>query len=208
MKNRYLGIALLLVLLLSALLPAALAEGKVELVPQVFWAGEQPWSIGLENAPDNAKLISVKSSNPKVLKVSGEDVFSIGFDPLQPGKSKVTVKYSVGKKVSEVSAVFTVRKFPSVFKTLKFNGKSIQPTYAKNIYEIDNYKKTSATFTYKLKSTWKLLTAALDIEGQERVPLVSGKSFKIPKGKESYIVVDAQEKKTGAYIVFFIHIYR
>ena len=181
----------------------------MELIPQVFWAGEQGWCLGLENAPENAKLVSVKSSNPKVLRVSGEDVFAIGFDPLQPGKSKVTVKYSVGKKVSEVSAVFTVKKFPSVFSTLKFNGKSIQPSYAKNIYEIHNYKKTSATLTFKLKSAWNLLSAGLDIEGEgERVPLVSGKSFKIPKGKESYIAIDAQEKKTGDYIVFFIHIYR
>ncbi len=212
MKNRFLRVLALCVLaalLCATALPAFAASPKPEMPSHTFWAGERRWCLGVYNAPEDARLVSVKSSNPKVLRVEkGDSLDNIFWEPLKPGKSKVTVTYKVGRKKQSISATYTVRKFPAPFDTLKVNGKSISPSSQKNIYDLENYKKTRATTTYKPKKGWEVVENGFEVFDEDRITLKSGKSVKIPKGKSGYAVIGLMNKKTGNHIVFFIHFYR
>ena len=214
MKKNYLRIfslCVLAALLFVIAVPVFAADQKAEMPLQTFWAGEQSWRLGVYNAPKNARFVSVKSSNPKVLKVvkDGTSLDDIFWSPLKAGKSKVTVTYKVGKKKTAISATYTVKKFPSPFSELKINGKSIKPTTScKNVYTINNYKKTKATITFPAKKGWTNLEKGFEVFGGKRFEIKSGKSFKIPKGKSGYAVISFQNEKTKDIIIYFINFFR
>lgn len=200
MKKRALRTAVLCLLmaLLLGLTPALAAKGSIN--AETLWLGGMGTQIFFDNVPDNAKVISVKSSKPSVLSADkwGSTIYDMAVFPEGIGKSKVTVKYKVGKKTYTISGTYTVKKFPTVFSTLKVNGKKIRSSDTKNLYFIENYKKTSATLTFKAKSPWKVLNADLHIlETEKRSEVTSGKAFKIPKGKDAEVSIYLRNKKTG-----------
>ena len=216
MKSKFLkvlSLCMLLALVVGAVPAFAIEEIKTGYMPeQTFWAGERTWSIGIYGTPDGAKLVSVKSSKPKVLKVtktSSDPLDGISWTPLKPGTSKVSVTYKdkEGKKTT-ISANYTVKKMPSPFSKLKVNGKSVKPSSMKNIYSFNKYTKTSATITFKAKSGWKVVEKGFEVFGKDRKTLKSGKKYKIPKGKDAYAVIGLQNKKTGDRVVYFFEFYR
>lgn len=200
----------LIVLLLSSLATAALAAPKPQLLMRTFWAGEQTWGFQIEDMPEGAKIVSVKSSNPKVLKAySGSSSDNLlFFDPLKPGKSKVTVTIKDGSKTSTLSAVYTVKKFPSTIATLKVNGKAIKHAESKNVFFVRNYKPTETTVTFKPKKGWSVTYSYVCIDYEEPVDIKSDKSFNIPKGKNADVVIGMMDTKTKEDIVYFIYFIR
>lgn len=179
--------------------PAFAAKGK--LIPDTLWLGGMGSQVYVENVPDNAKLISVKSSNTSVLRADkfGSEMYNMAVFPVsKTGKSRITVKYKVGKKAYTVSGVFTVKKFPKLFSTLKLNGKIITSSGTKDMYQISSYKKSKATLTYKAKSPWIVEHAEVHvIDSNDIRDITSGKSFRIPKGKEAEASIYLGNKKTG-----------
>lgn len=200
----------LIVLLLSALATTAVAAPKPQLPMRTFWAGEQTWGLQVEDMPEGAKIVSVKSSNPKVLKAynEGSEEGILFFDPLKPGKSKVTVILNNGGKNTTLTAVYTVKKFPSTFATLKVNGKAIKPTEYKNIYRVKNYKPTKTTVTFKPKKGWSVTFSYVSIDYKEPSDIKSGKSFNIPKGKNAYVGIGMTNTKTKEDVIYFIDFIR
>ena len=88
---RIFSLCILAALLSVAAVPVFAASHKAEMPRHIFWAGEQSWEPGVYNAPKNASLVSVKSSNPKVLKVEkdGNELDAIFRSLLKVGKRRV-----------------------------------------------------------------------------------------------------------------------
>lgn len=210
MKSKFLkvlSLCMLLALVIGAVPAFAIVEIKTGYMPeQTFWAGEQPLNIGIYGTPDGARLVSVRSSEPKVLKVtktSSDPLDGITWTPLKPGTSKVSVTYKdkEGKKTT-ISANYTVKKMPSPFSKLKVNGKKVKTSEYKNVYSFDKYTKTSATITFKVKSGWTVTRKNFEVFGKDRVKLKSGKKYKISKSKEAWAVISLKNKKSGDEVVY------
>lgn len=150
-----------------------LAAGTVSLDQQAkpVFSDEQYWAnsptqygIWIYGFPENAKVTSITSSKPSVIKIKTHD----GADKTncnsyyvivgKAGKSKVTVKYKVGSKSYSLSATYTVLNFPNAIKKLTFNGESIDvPTSKnpKNRGEVFGFTGTKGKVELELADGWE-----------------------------------------------------
>ena len=114
--------------------------------------------------------ISVKSSNPKVVKVKGtayrnssegKPKYYAGYSitPVSPGKAKITVTVTVNKKKYTKTCVYTIYKWENPFKVLKAGNLNCQPLFQKTNYCRLKRKTLSGKFTYKLKQDFTLVSA-------------------------------------------------
>ena len=161
--RRFLTVCLASFLLTLVLGTSAFAEGKISIEKRTLWA-DCEYFFGVtfnENMPERAKLVSVKSSNPSVIRaeLNGTGIYDSTLYPLKPGKSKITVTYKLDGKKYKVSATHTVKKYPAPYSYIKVNGKKINLSETKYYYDIDKYKKTSAKIQIKLKKGWKIADA-------------------------------------------------
>ena len=76
---RMLALLLALMILCGAAIPA-MAAAKPSIVTETLWAGCEYYScITFKNMPDDAKVVSIKSSNPKIIqvKVFSDDLYDL-----------------------------------------------------------------------------------------------------------------------------------
>lgn len=217
MKNKFLRILVLVMLLALVVgtVPAMAASKKVKINAETLWADAYGFQISAENVPENAKVTSVKSSNKSVLKVKKYgDTFSdiIVFPGTKTGKAKITVKYKVGKNsYSVTSPNYTVKKFPNAIKSLKIkignSTKTVNLKKNKIDYIVNKFNETKATVTVKAASDWRVGSLHL-YSGSTDKDIKSGKSFKVPKGENGEISIALQNKKSGAWFLYHIGLYR
>lgn len=210
-KIRFAAVLMFLAVLLSAAAFSVSAEsGKIKLETHTYWAGTPAaYTVFAENLPDNAKLVSIKSSKPGVLSAEkwGSDKWDCAVTPLKKGKSTVTVTYKIKGKKVKVSGVFTVKPYPNAIKKLVYNGKSI--SLKKNKFEADKISKTTKKVSIKVTPAkgWKL-RSPIEIlsEGGSYKTLKNGKSVKISPKKPRVAALITLENKKGEEFDYFINI--
>ncbi len=163
MKRTRLSVLLILisVLILSAssVSYAGSSPKRLETFGTTYWAGAPFWyTVLAKKLPDNAKLISIKSSNPKVLKAKqyGSGTHDSAVRPMKNGKSKITIKYRTGKKTISISDTLTVKKYPKAIKKIIYNGKPIN--LKKNKFEVERIAKSDNVVKVKVipNKGWKV----------------------------------------------------
>lgn len=213
MKKR-IAIVTLLAIVLSLMLAAssaALAKGlDLKLETHTYWEKDPScYTVFTENLPENAKLVSIKSAKPKVLRAEkwGSGKWDCGVVPLKAGKSKVTVVYKISGKKVTVSGTFTVKKYPNAIKKLTFNKKAID--LKKYPFEIDNFKQAAKTITIKVTpaSGWKLVSPIEILsEGCSYKTVKNGKSVNISLKKPRVSALITLHNKLGEEFEYFINI--
>lgn len=191
MKKFVRALSLLLALLTLAAAVPALADIYDEpyIQTETLWARcEYGFGITFVNIPMEAKLVSVSSSNKKVLRVRkfSSDMNDTLLEPLKAGTAKVTAKYKVGSKNYTLSAVYTVKDYPNPLKSVLVDGKAIDIVNNRYYFDFENYSKAKTVIKLNLASGWKVSWTwgfIRDKNGNEKeFAPKSGKSFKIPKG--------------------------
>lgn len=123
---------------------------------------DSDWDI-----PDKCTLVSVKSSNTKVLEAEkdGTSLYNLHLEPKKVGKSTVTVKYKYKGKTYTIRKVCKVKKYPDAIKSLKVNGRSVDLDNEefRFDYDISEYKKTSAKIKLTPDSGWKIQSVDMTI---------------------------------------------
>ena len=182
MKKRIVAV-LLLTMLLSTLFVAEAEKLDLRMETHTYWENAPyMYTVFTENLPEDAKLVSIKSSNPSVLKAEkwGSDKWDAVVGPLKPGTSTITVVYKIkGKKVT-VNGTFTVKKSPNAIKALTLNNQAIN--VKKNRFEAKCYDLAANKITIKVTpaSGWKL-AGPIEIlsEGCSYKTVKNGKTVKI-----------------------------
>lgn len=208
-----LSITLLLTLLASVMLPAS-AAAKPSIQKGDLWVGSPKRTPILLDWPDEAKIVSIKSANPSMLKVGKEKGFGpwgIWMLPLKVGKCRITIRYKLNGKTSSMSRVITIKKYPNPFAWIKVNGKKVD--LKKNGFEFysRNYKKKTFTVGFKLNADWKLDSNPcpgaywIGDELGDRIKWKNGKSFKLPARCDRLCAaIDAVNKTTGDFFNYEI----
>ena len=212
---RILSLILVLATLLCVAAPA-LAAQKVSIAPKTLWAGcEYTFGIDFNNMPENAKLVSVKSSNSKVLKATkyGSAIYDTDLTPLKVGKAKVTVTYKIGSKKDTVSATYTVKKYPNPLKRVTVDGKALDIKNNKYYYDFNKFKGTKPLVKLTLAKGWKIAWTwgftqkkGDDSTFKEFNPK-NGKAFNLPKGYEGCVFYTLKNTK-GDEIQYGVRFWR
>ncbi len=153
------------------------------------------WGGSVQNL-DNGKIISVKSSKPKVLSVSFQKGSnSLSYSGLKAGKSVITVKVKKGGKTYTLkSTVRVVADKP--FKYIKYNNKNI---YKNNEYR-SNFQhglKSGKKLTWKMKKGYKVTKAQYVISGSgsSYKKVKNGQKMKIVKNKTTWVSYEIKTPK-------------
>lgn len=217
-QTRMLALLLALATLLCLAAPSmAMAETpKPTIATETLWAGCEYYScVFFNDMPDGAKLISIKSSKPKVIRAekTGSNIYDDYLVPLKVGKSKITIKYKYQGKTDTLSAVYTVKKYPNPLSQVTVDGKALDIKNNLYYYDCNHYKGTKPLIKVKPAKGWKIdwtwgytQKPGDDSTFKEFSPR-SGKAFKLPKGYEGgafYTLVNSK----GDSIQYGIHFYR
>ena len=163
--------------------------------------------------PVDYELVSVKSSNSKMIKIStfkDQNGTHFFMEPKKLGKCKLTVTYKYKGKKKTVKANFTVKKYVNPCKSIKVNGKSIDLKSNNIDYYLHNYKKSSLKIKLTLKKGWSIEYASctrkmgdyLDISSDT---LLKGKKINIGKGESPSVCLNfINEKGDRIKYPFFI----
>ena len=208
---------LLVVFALAGLAGSALAATlKPAIEPRTLWAGcEYYSSVDFVDMPENAKILSVKSSRPGIIKAHREssNIYDNYLEPLKAGKSKITVKYKYEGKTSTISATFTVKKYPNPLTSVTVDGKARNLKANPYYLDINKYKGTKPLVKVKLAKGWKIAYTwgytekpGAEDSFKEFNPR-NGRSFKLPKGYEAGVFFTMANAK-GEEIQYGIHFYR
>ncbi len=190
----------------------AFAEDKYFVHAETLWAGNtSSVSSPYGNFPDDIKIISVKSSKPKIVKITKNDnptkIYDYQLVPLKAGKSTITVKFKEGGKTYTASGVFTVKKYPNPFEYIKVNGKKIDLKKNKYDYSPEKYTKSKAKISVKLKKGWKFENwEKLDFATNQYThpKTLNGKSFKVGKDGThvGFSIVNSKGDSFFYYMIF------
>ena len=167
---------------------------NVEISPVTIWTdgglGPGGGHMGFNSFSDGTKVLAVKSSNKKVLKVKykkGDDPrWSIWLTGIKPGNSRVTITYQDWSGKHTTSAVYTVKKYPKVFKSFTVNGKKVDFSKYPDTYWGNGKGVKNVKIKYKLNKGWKLTrTEGVYYEGGRELYFkpVNGKKFAFKKPK-------------------------
>ena len=218
-RLKRISLLLAMAFVLTILAPASFAEAKTPkttIVTETLWAGCEYFpTLQYNNMPSNAKIVSVKSSNTKVIKVEKQssDINDTLLYPLKPGKAKITVKYKVKGKTKTVSATFKVKKYPNPLLSVKVNGKKLDIKTYKFYYDFYKYKATNTKIQVKLAKGWKIADAyrftekSKDGSDFNDYNVKNGKAFKVKKGYNCYVFFNLVNSK-GEYLQYGIRLYR
>lgn len=203
-KTRLLSLCLMAMLLFGFLTPA-LATGKIEPWLPLYGGQASYYACEIHGMPDNAKLVSAKSSDTKIMKtmIAKNELL---VKALKAGKATITVKYKVGGKTTTVKDTLYAEKFPKIFKSLKVAGKTVD--LKKNVggYTLKKYKKNSAKIDVTVAKGWEINSIWGYADGKE-LSISNHKSFKIPKKKNAFVCIEVYNDK-GQYIPYEIEIKR
>lgn len=216
MKKRVLSLlslCLLLAVLSASMLPA-IAATKPSIQKGDLWVGSPKRTPILLDFPDDAKILSIKSANPSMLKVGKEKGFGpwgIWMLPLKVGKCRITIRYKLNGKTSSMSQVITIKKYPSPFAWIKVNGKKVDLKKNKFEFYSRNYKKKTFTVSFKLNAGWKLDSNPcpgaywIGDDFGDGFKWKNGKSFKLPAEYDRLCAaIDIVNKNTGDFFNYEI----
>ena len=124
-----------------------------------FWTGYSG-SLYLysDDVEYNEDIISAKSSNTKVAKITKEidvDTYLYFLECKKAGKTTITVKFRTPDGDKTLKKTITVKKYPNEFKSLKVNGKKVNIKKNKFYYNCTTSKKT-VSIKGVLKKGWKI----------------------------------------------------
>ena len=158
--------SLILLAFLSCLfaLPVNAADPKI-VPPAAVWAdggiSEGGNHVCFNKWIEGGKVISAKSSNPKILKITnvqkGGDVnYSVYFEGVKPGKAQLTVVYKLNGRKYTAKATYIVKPYPKVFRFFKVNGEDVDFKAYPGDYYFAPPKSKKITIRYKLTNGWKV----------------------------------------------------
>ena len=161
MKNRFATLlALLMALVLAAgAVPATAAAKKASIITEKLYSYSGRYFIELKNWTYDEEIISVTSSNSKVIKVPDKHYRWVKVRAA--GKAKITIKYKLNDVTYTTSATFTVVKYPSPIKSLRVDGRAI-PLKGNNKVYFDYWpegveeEKVSVTINLIPASGWRI----------------------------------------------------
>ncbi len=166
-------------------------------MPYLFWNGVDAYT---------AKVISVKSSKPGVIKATfkkNKGVNKITLSAKKAGTSKITIKYKVGNKTYTTKANYTAVTFP--LASVKVNGKAINLKKNESGITYNRYAKSNARVNAKAGKGWKLLKITTWVNGKEK-KLKNG--AKIATKKNTSVTVAIHLKKGKMTYTYFIEFSR
>ncbi len=177
-----------------------MAAGPVSIKPWTQWIGDVQGSTHSPNdgyldvsckseeAMNDIRIVSVKSSNKNVLKVKkeGSKLFhGVRLIPRKKGKSKVTLTYKYDGRKYKATAVYTVKN-PDIFNWIKVNGKKIDLKKNKDRYWKTNYKKKKLRVKFSAKKGWKMDRLGSEVtfeDGNPAVKFKNGMTIQMPDHK-------------------------
>lgn len=213
---RILSLLLVALTLVSLAGTALAASAKPAIAPRTLWAGCEYFScVDFVNMPENAEIISIKSSKPSVIKAYREDsgIYDNYLVPLKAGTSKITVKYKLNGKTTSISGTYTVKKYPNPLTSVTVNGAKINIKANKYYYDFNKYTKTKTMVTLKLAKGWKVgWTWGYTEDPQNEDTFKefkpkSGKAFTIKKGYDGAVFFTLVNSK-GEELQYGIHFNR
>ncbi len=191
----------------------------------VYYSGMSGYNVNVSSWNDQTQeykdgvVKSVKSSNPKVVKINkstwdGVAYYSMDFKKV--GKAKITVKFKKPDgSTGTLSKTLKVKKYPNQIKSLKVNGKKVKTSKGSKRYEyyITGYKKTKANVKVALKKGWKVSAVYVhaysskkdktkDIKVKKSA-VKKGSAIKFPKGYD-YLNINIEMKKGNSYITYYV----
>ena len=207
-------------------LPAPVLKVKTEKETETLYGKQDKWWNSLDEyiyletknyggriraKSSSFKLVSVKSSNKKVLTAarakSGSDgTLACKVKLKKTGKATVTLKLkhlSSGKTIT-YKKVYTVKKYANPIKTLKIGKKSLASKFKSATY-YGQGKKLSGKLQIKTKNGWKV--ERIDLLGKSQVlknDLKSGTKITLKKG---YTLEVTLTKKGWRQMNYSIYIY-
>ena len=154
----------------------------------------------------NTKIISVKSSNPKVVFCQKDQEFNNGdgipmavFNIKKRGTAVITVKGKTGTKTKTLKTTVRVVKYKKPYEYIKFGGKRISFEYG--VYEYTPAATAkNVPLKIKLKAGWKVLSVKNFGNDTKNLWKGNGKTnLSIKKGKDGYIIVLYHAKKNQTH---------
>lgn len=208
--SKLIALLMLCALMVGAAAPAFAAE-EPRLLTETLWAGcDMTAIVCIENLPENAEIVKVKSSKPAVIKVTKETYEGANYFFLWPqkvGKSKVTVKYKVGKTTKTLKGTYVVKDYPAPLKKLVVNGKKVNLKDNLASYDVNPYKKASATVKATPADGWLIANMFYYVNYGQAKSASNGKAFKFTKGSDTYLDIMLMNAKGECfeYYVGFNH---
>ena len=200
----------LIILFIVCVLFSVPANAAAKISPVTIWTDGGLSAGGghlcFDEWMEGAKVISARSSRPKVLKVEtkrGNDAnYGIYLTGLKKGRSKVTVTYKWKGKMYKTSAVYTVRPYPQVFSSFKVNGKEVRFDENPSNYRLNARKTRTLKVRYALRKGWKLVHSegVYYSGGQEKYfKPVNGKKMQVVRPKTFINYMFQKGKDTFMY---------
>jgi len=153
------------------------------------------WSDEIINRTENAKIISVKSSNENVVRTSlYEDKKNFSWSGLQPGKAVITAKVKQNGKTYTIKRTIVVKN-DKPFVYIKYGNKNI---YKGNEYR-SNFQygmKNNQKITWKLKPGYKIVkvTSRLENSTQVQQEIKNGAKLKTTNKGFHWVTFDVKLK--------------
>lgn len=147
-----------------------------------------------------ARVISLKSSKPSVIKIKQDLYGQWWLSPQKAGKSKITftVQYNATGKKQTFTTTIMAQKWTNPLKTLKIGSTSFQKKFAKTSFiQYSSSKTLSGKLVVKPSSGWQLVSIKKNNSSTLKTStLKNNKTYQINPERES-ILITLKEKKTG-----------
>jgi hypothetical protein len=202
-------VAVLLVVCALSAGMAVQAKDKVKMVPETLWMGDDCYGGGrYESLPDDvesgAKVVKIKSSDKKVLKVvkDGKGLYDYYLVPKKAGKAKISVTYEFEDQKVTLSATYTVKKYPKPISSLKVNGKKMDTK--KNLFRSSvKWSSGKSKIEVKPSSGWKVADMCYFDDKDDYHQVKNGKKFSLPKNTTVHIELVNKKGENLTYHVDF-----
>ena len=149
------------------------------------------------NKPKGAKIINLKSSNPKIVKAKVQDKVDIYFTRKKAGTT--TLSYDLvwneedgTQSTKHFTTKVTLWKYQNPCKTFSFNGKNFAPKFKKHPFFWKRKLGTKVKISVKPKKGWKLVR--LGYYGGKKIK--NNSVVKLKKGIFTFISADFKNIKT------------
>jgi len=187
----------------------AMAESDVVMnIDKVLWVGQGYNYVYVDGLPDDAEIVSVKSTEPGVLKVRYE-AGDTGFEvkPLKAGKTTLKYTYRLNGKKTTIKQAVRVKKYPNAIASLTVNGKSVSFKKNKFRYIVSKFTKRAVTIKVKAAKGWKVKGMYTDLEYIGYSKIKNGKTFKLHKKGRGDAWIDLVNSKNQVF-TYWIEINR
>lgn len=197
---------ILAVMLVLSLIPA-MAATQARIAKETLYSGTGEYYIKINNWTYEEEIISVKSSNSSVLKVTGSQSRYVLVK--NAGQAKIKIKYKLNGKTTTISHTFTVKEYPKPIKSLTVNGKKITLKKEKRVLcrfdRPDLEKKASIKINLKPASDWIIdkikayYYNVSDSSNQKSLTVKNNKAFTIKKRCEAVVTYTLKNSKGSKF---------